>query len=114
MYGLHPVVSGMTLLSIPMIRHGLSRTGSSVVKNFVQGKDIPSVEWLISHSGICFSIPVALGGNVVYSRMETMKAIRNQSFTKSFPDGFIKRAVLVELSSLPSEEKLRLIAEISS
>ncbi|CAG5098957.1 Oidioi.mRNA.OKI2018_I69.XSR.g16123.t1.cds [Oikopleura dioica] len=91
---------GMTLLSIPMIRHGLSRTGSSVVKNFVQG--------------ICFSIPVALGGNVVYSRMETMKAIRNQSFTKSFPDGFIKRAVLVELSSLPSEEKLRLIAEISS
>jgi len=100
MYGLNPFVSGMTILSLPMIRHGLSRTGSSVVKNIIQG--------------ICFSVPAAFAGNILYTRDEVTKSIRNGSFTKSFPDGFVKSAVLVELSSVSSEEKLQKIEEISS
>ncbi|CBY34395.1 unnamed protein product [Oikopleura dioica] len=100
MYGLNPFVSGMTILSLPMIRHGLSRTGSGVVKNLVQG--------------ICLSIPAAFGGNILYTRMELTNAIRNGSFARYFPDGFVKRAVLVELSTVSSEEKLRQIEEISS
>jgi len=64
--------------------------------------------------GICFSVPAACAGNILYTREEVTTAIRNGSFTRSFPDGFVKRAVLVELSSVSSEEKQRKIGEISS
>ncbi len=70
--------------------------------------------WLTNLKGICLSIPAAFGGNILYTRMELTNAIRNGSFARYFPDGFVKRAVLVELSTVSSEEKLRQIEEISS